>query len=248
MMSSFTTLKKNSRFKSACPSSGPVTFSEGSPGHVHIRSPRGLTRGFLHQPCARIYSRIASTCPSSGPATFCEGSRPRLRTQSGHVHIRSRRVHARSFRCTNLCNFLSASVGIFAAAVRLYSAAPLWVSGRHPTLSWASSASGSLPAVPQVSRHQTSTLGHFTFGRMHQRPPPLIPRQPLPLELSHGFPASAATSTDAAPAATSAGASAFSRLEPSSGRPTCSARWATERAVYHQVNFIVRFVVATLIG
>ena len=147
MMSSFTTLKKNSRFKSACPSSGPVTFCEGGPGHVHIRSSRGLTRGFLHQPCARIYSRIASTCPSSGPATFCEGSRPRLRTQSGHVHIRSRRVHARSFRCTNLCNFLSASVGTFAAAVRLQSAAPLWVS-RHPTLSWASSASGSLPAVP----------------------------------------------------------------------------------------------------
>ena len=120
MMSSFTTLKKNSRFKSACPSSGPVTFCEGGPGHVHIRSPRCLTRGFLHQPCARIYSRIASTCPSSGPATSCEGSRPRLRTQSGHVH-------ARSFRCTNLCNFLSASVEIFAAAVRLYSAATLWV-------------------------------------------------------------------------------------------------------------------------
>ena len=38
-----------------------------------MRSPHGLTRGFLHQPCARIYSRIASTCPSSGPATFCEG-------------------------------------------------------------------------------------------------------------------------------------------------------------------------------
>ena len=147
MMSSFTTLKKNSRFKSACPSSGLVTFCEGGPGHVHMRSPRGLTRGFLHQPCARIYSRIESTCPSSGPATFCEGSQPRLRTQSGHVHARSRRVHARSFRCTNLCNFLSASIGIFAAAVRLYSAAPLWVS-RHQTLSWASSASRSLPAAP----------------------------------------------------------------------------------------------------
>ena len=40
MMSSFTTLKKNSRFKSACPSSGPVTFCEGGPGHVHARSPR----------------------------------------------------------------------------------------------------------------------------------------------------------------------------------------------------------------
>ena len=51
------------------------------PSHVYARSPRGLTRGFLHQPCARIYSRIASTCPSSGPATFCEGSQPRPRTQ-----------------------------------------------------------------------------------------------------------------------------------------------------------------------
>ena len=172
MMSSFITLKKNSRFKSACPSSGLVTFCEGRPGHVHIRNHRGLTRGFLHQPCASLNSRTESTCPSSGPATFCEGSQPRLRTQSGHVHARSRRVHARSFRCTNLCNFLSASVGIFAAAVRLYSAAPLWVS-RHQTLSWTSSASGSL-----------------LFGRMHQRPLPLMPRQqPLLLEPqpSHGW-------------------------------------------------------------
>ena len=160
MMSSFTTLKKNSRFKSACPSSGPVTFCEGGPGHVHIRSHRVLTRGFLHQPCASLYSRIESTCPSSGPAIFCEGSQPRLHTQPRHVHARSRRVHARSFR-TNLCNFLSASVGIFAAAVRLYSAAPLWVSG-HQTLSWASSASGSL-LFRQDASAATSTDGAQPF-------------------------------------------------------------------------------------
>ena len=133
--------------------------SEGDPGHVHIRSHRVLTRGFLHQPCASLYSRIESACPSSGPATFCEGSQPRLRTQSGHVHARSRRVHARNFRCTNLCNYLFASVGIFAAAVRLYSAAHLRVS-RSQTLSWAFSASGSL-----------------LFGRMHQRPQPLMGRK-----------------------------------------------------------------------
>ena len=153
MMSSFTTLKKNSRFKSACPSSSPVTYCEKGPGHVHIRSHRVLTRGFLHQPCASLYSRIESTCPSSGPATFCKGSQPRLRTQPG-------RVHARSFR-TNLCNFLSASVGIFAAAVRLYSAAPLWVS-KHQTLSWASSASGSL-LFPQDASAATSTDGAQPF-------------------------------------------------------------------------------------
>ena len=169
-MSSFTTLKKNSRFESACPSSGPVTFCEGGPGHVHMRSPRGLTRGFLHQPrariksriastcpssgpatfCeggpghvhmrsprgltrgflhqprARIKSRIASTCPSSGPATFCEGSRPRLRTQPGHVHARSRRVHARSFRCTNLVQFsLRLSRNICCSCPTVLGGAPL---------------------------------------------------------------------------------------------------------------------------
>ena len=150
MMSSFTTLKKNSRFKSACPSSSPVTYCEKGPGHVHIRSHRVLTRGFLHQPCASLYSRIESTCPSSGPATFCEGSQPRLRTQPG-------RVHARSFR-TNLCNFLSASVGIFAAAVRLYSAAPSGsVSTKHLLG----------PPLP---------LGLYFSRRMHQRPLPLMGR------------------------------------------------------------------------
>ena len=44
-----------------------------------------------------------------------------------------------------------------------------------------------------VSRHQTlscglTASGSLLFGRMHQRPPPLMTRQPLPLELSYGFP------------------------------------------------------------
>ena len=185
MMSSFTTLKKNSRFKSACPSSGLVTFCEGGPSHVHMRSLRGLTRGFLHQPCARIYSRIASTCPSSSPATFCEGSRPRLRTQPGHVHARSRRVHARSFRCTNLCNFLSASVGIFAAAVRLYSAAPLWVitggtSGsvgtKHflgPHCLWLFTFRQDASAAASTDTAPATSAGAF-FWSSHQRPNPLM--------------------------------------------------------------------------
>ena len=185
MMSSFTTLKKNSRFKSACPSSGPVTFCEGGPGHVRIRSHRVLTRGVLHQPCASLKSRIESTFPSSGPASFCEGD-------PSHVHARSRRVHARSFRCTILCNFLSASVGIFAAAVRLYSAAPLWVSW-HQTLSWASSASGSLPAVPLGQLAPNTFLGLLclwvftggasgSVGTKHFLGPPL----PLGLYFSAG--------------------------------------------------------------
>ena len=141
MMSSFTTLKKNSRFKSAC--------------------------------------------PSSGPATFCEGSRPRLRTQSGHVHIRSRRVHARSFRCTNLCNFLSASVGIFAAAVRLYSAAPLWVitggtSGsvgtKHflgPHCLWVFTFRQDASAAASTDTAPATSAGAF-FWSSHQRPNPLM--------------------------------------------------------------------------
>ena len=45
----------------------------------------------------------------------------------------------------------------------------LWVS-RQQTLSWAS-----LP------------LGLYFSAEMHQRPPPLIPRQPLPLELPFGL-------------------------------------------------------------
>ena len=174
MMSSFTTLKKISRFQSACPSSGPVTFCEGGPGHVHIRSHRVLTRDFLHQPCASLKSRIESTCPSSGPATFCEGSQPRLRTQSGHVRPRTQLSHQSVLQlsdCTRLRP--SGSVGtkhflgppLPLGLYRRY----LWVS-RHQTLSWASSASGS-----------------FLFGRMHQQPPPLMPRQPLPLELSFGL-------------------------------------------------------------
>ena len=167
MMSSFTMLKKNSRFKSACPSSGPVTFCEGGPGHVHTRSPRGLTRGFLHQPCARIKSRIASTCPSSGPATFCEGSRPRLRTQSGHVHARNPATSTHAAAASTHAAFVAPTCAIFSppqpgyllqlsdctrrrpsgsVGTKHFLGPPLplglyrrylWVS-RHQTLSWAS--------------------------------------------------------------------------------------------------------------
>ena len=143
MMSSFTTLKKNSRFKSACPSSGPITFCEGGPSNLVQVSIVALNR-LVPQPVLPPSVRDPSHVYARSPAT------------STHA---AACVHARSFRCTNLCNCLSASVGIFAAAVRLYSAAPLWVS-RHQTLSLASSASGSL-----------------LFGRMHQRPPPLMGRQ-----------------------------------------------------------------------
>ena len=147
MMSSFTTLKKNSRFKSACPSSGPVTFCEGGPGHVHVRSPRGLTRGFLHQPCARIYSRIASTCPSSGPATFCEGG-------PGHVYARSPATSTHAAAASTHAAFVAPTCAIFFPPQSGYllqlsdcTRRRPWDS-RHQTLSWASSASGSLPAVP----------------------------------------------------------------------------------------------------
>ena len=133
MMSSFTTLKKNSRFKSACPSSGPVTFCEGGPDHVHMRSSRGLTRGFLHQPCARIFCRIASTCPSSGPATFYEGSRPRLRTQPGHVH-------ARSPATSTHAAFVAQTCAIFSPPQSGYLLQLSDCTRRRP--------SGSLPAVP----------------------------------------------------------------------------------------------------
>ena len=150
MMSSLTTLKKNSRFKSACPSSTLVTFSEGGPGHVHIRSPRGLTRGFLHQPCARIYSRIASTCPSSGPATFCEGSRPRLRTQSGHVHIRSPAASTHAA-------FVAPTCAIFSPPQSGYLLQLSDCTRRRP--------SGSLPAVPLwVSRHQALSRASLPLG------------------------------------------------------------------------------------
>ena len=154
MISFFTTLKKNRRFKIGCPSSGPITFCEGGPCHVHIRSHRVLTRGFLHQPCASLKSRIESTCPSSRPATFCEGSQPRLRTQSSHVH-------ARSFRYTHLCNFLPASDGIVAAAVRLYPAAPLW-----------------------ISKHQNTFLGLLCLWVFTFRQELMVHQQPLLLEPS----------------------------------------------------------------
>ena len=139
-MSSITTLKKNSRFKSACPSSGPVITS--------VRQVPATST------CAAPAVSHAASCTNLVQESIVALHRlvphpvlpPSVR-DPGHAHARSRRVHARSFRCTNLCNFLSASVGIFAAAVRLYSAAPLWVSW-HQTLSWASSASGSFPAVP----------------------------------------------------------------------------------------------------
>ena len=131
-MSSFTTLKKNSRFKSACPSSGLVTFSEGGPGHVHIRSPRGLTRGFLHQPCARIESR-ALYRPSVReiPATS--------RSPATSTHAAAASTHAA---------FVAPTCAIFSPPQSGYLLQLSDCTRRRP--------SGSLPAVPLwVSRHQT---------------------------------------------------------------------------------------------
>ena len=205
MMSSFTTLKKNSRFKSACPSSGPVTFCEGGLGHVHMRSHCGLTRGFLHQPLCKS-SRIESTCPSSGPATFCEGD-------PGHVYARSPATSAHAAAASTHAAFVAPTCAIFSPP---QSGCLLQLSDctrRRP--------SGSVGTKHFLGPH---CLWVFTF---RQDASAAASTDTAPATSAGAFlwlSASAATSTDAAPAATSAGASAFSRLDPSSGRPTCSAR------------------------
>ena len=149
MMSSFTTLKKNSRFKSACLSSGPVTFCEGGPGHVHMRSPAvshaASCTNLVQESIVALHRLVPHPIL---PPSVRDPGHVYARSPATSTHAAAASTHA-AFRCTNLCNFpLRLSRDICCSCPTVLGGAPLghyrrylWVS-RHQTLSWASLSLG----------------------------------------------------------------------------------------------------------
>ena len=156
-MSSFTMLKKNSRFESACPSSGPITFCEGDSGHVYARSPATSTHAaaasthaaFVAPTCASLVA-LNRLVPHPCPATFCEGD-------SGHVYARSPATSKHAAFVAPTCAILSAS----GRRVRL-----TWYLADHA--SWWITRRGIQPfrRCLWVSRLRTLCLWVLIFGRL----------------------------------------------------------------------------------